>query len=236
MSLSSVVDTVVLAGGAPLGPTALATADRLLAAARFVVAADGGVQHALRLGRPVDVLVGDLDSIAPGELVQVRAAGTAIIAHPVDKDATDLELALDLVLDRDGGPDVTVIGGHGGRPDHLLGNALLFAAERYRELRLRAVWDGAHLHVVRDSMGLAGSPGDLVSLLAVHGPADGVTTTGLRFALTDARLEPGSSLGMSNRLTAPTATVEVRTGVLLAVLAADDQNDLPTRPRPPKGS
>ena len=55
-----------------------------------------------------------------------------------------------------------------------------------------------------------------VTLLAMHGPADGVTTDGLAFALEDARLEAGSSRGVSNRCTGA-ASVSVRRGALVAI-------------------
>jgi thiamine pyrophosphokinase len=116
---------------------------------------------------------------------------------------------------------VHVIGGHGGRLDHLLGNALLMASDRYRTLRLHAIWDSARLHVVRDEVTLTGVPGALISLMAVNGPAQGVTTDGLRFPQTEADLEPGSSLGLSNRFDTPTAMIRVRTGVVLVVRPTD---------------
>ncbi len=109
-----------------------------------------------------------------GELAAAEAAGARVHRHPPDKDATDLALALDLVLARAvGAPggrrvDVTVIGGHGGRADHLLGNALLLGSERYAPLRLRALWGGAVLRVVRDAQVLDGAPDGLVSLLALR--------------------------------------------------------------------
>jgi thiamine pyrophosphokinase len=216
-----VVNAVVLAGGEALHGEAAEHAAALLAAAPLVVAADGGAAHARRLGGAVDVLVGDLDSVESADLALMRARGTEVLEHPVDKDATDLALALDLVLNRSAGPNVHVIGGHGGRLDHLLGNALLLASERYRTLRLHAVWDSARLHVVRDEVTLSGRPGALVSLMALHGRARGVTTDGLRFRLDGADLEPGSSLGLSNRFDGPIATVHVRAGVVLVVQPTD---------------
>lgn len=214
---------VVLAAGDPLPPADLPAAAEALDAADLVVAADGGLAHAVRLGRRVDEIVGDLDSIDPEQLRAAEAGGARVHRHPVEKDATDLALALDLVLSRSLGAaagrriDVTVLGGHGGRADHLLGNALLLGSDRYAPLRLRALWGGAELRVVRDAAVLTGRTDDLVSLLALHGPATGVRTEGLRFPLEDAELRPGSSLGLSNRLTGTTARVSVGTGVVLTV-------------------
>ncbi len=217
---------VVLAAGDPLPSADLPAAAEAIDAAGLVIAADGGLAHATRLGRRVDVVVGDLDSVDHDELAAAEAGGARVHRHPAEKDATDLALALDLVLSRAvGAPsgrrvDVTVIGGHGGRTDHLLGNALLLGSERYAPLRLRALWGGAVLRVVRDTTLLDGRPDGLVSLLALHGPARGVRTEGLRFPLDDAELRPGSSLGLSNRMTGATARVTLETGVLLTVQPA----------------
>jgi thiamine pyrophosphokinase len=215
---------VVLAGGDPLPTSDLVAASDAIDAAGLVVAADGGLAHATRLGRTVDAVVGDLDSVDPGDLAAAEAAGARVHRHPPEKDATDLALALDLVLARAVGDaatgrrvDVTVIGGHGGRADHLLGNALLLGSDRYAPLRLRALWGGAVLRVVRDSVLLDGAEDALVSLIALHGPALGVRTEGLRFPLDGAELRPGSSLGLSNRMVGTTARITLEVGVVLTV-------------------
>jgi thiamine pyrophosphokinase len=215
-------DVVVLVSGDPLPVTLLPRLAGAIDAARLTVAADGGLAHAERAGRNVDVVVGDLDSVDPDALARARDAGCEIIAHPPDKDATDLDLALALVLERwegPGRPTVLVAGGHGGRLDHLLGNVLVLAAERYAGARLHG-WLGSDLvHVVRDEQLLDAAPGTVVSLLAVHGAATGVTTSGLRFSLVDETLDAGSSRGLSNEVLTAPARVTVSSGVLLVLLS-----------------
>jgi thiamine pyrophosphokinase len=56
-----------------------------------------------------------------------------------------------------------------------------------------------------------------VSLLALHGPAEGVRTQGLAYPLAGETLEPGSSRGVSNVFSADVARVSVERGTLLAV-------------------
>ncbi len=70
---------------------------------------------------------------------------------------------------------------------------------------------------VHASAELEGSPGDLVTLLAVGGPALGVRTTGLVYPLDGEDLFPGSTRGVSNELCASSATVSLLQGTLLAV-------------------
>jgi len=203
---------IVVTGGDPVDPAHL---DELPAGA-FVIAADSGIEHALAAGLHIDVAVGDFDSVAPSALQAAADAGAVVERHPEAKDETDLELALDAAAAR-GATRVYVLGGHGGRLDHLLANALLLASPRYAHLSLVARMGAARVTVVRDEATLAGSVGDLVTLLAVGGPADGVTTEGMRFPLRAETLHPGSTRGVSNELSLPVATVRVATGVLLAV-------------------
>ena len=59
-----------------------------------IIAADGGAKHLAKLGIEPDIVIGDFDSISAklqGELTSKR---TLFISHSVDKDETDLELAL----------------------------------------------------------------------------------------------------------------------------------------------
>lgn len=216
---SNDVEVIVLAGG----DTVDGAIRHLLPHDAMVIAADSGLALAPILGLTVDLVVGDLDSVDPDQLAAARAAGADVERHPVDKDRTDLALALDGAMTRSP-VCITVVGGHGGRLDHLLANTALFAAPSYADTRIVARMGRATLTVVRGgrpATGVSGVPGDLVSLLAVHGPASGVTTTGLRFPLHGQDLAAGSSLGVSNELTGDRATVALHDGVLLVVQPGD---------------
>lgn len=192
-----------------------------------MVAADSGLEHALDLGLDVDLVVGDMDSVDASALDAAEAAGTKVEQHPGAKDETDLELALHRALDllpadvaegrsRRGGR-IVVLGGDGGRLDHLLSTALLLAAPAYADVAVEARLGPAFVHVVRDEVTLQGQPGDLVTLLPVHGPARGVTTDGLAYPLAGEELGPGTSRGVSNELLGPAATVRLQEGVLLTI-------------------
>ncbi|HLY95485.1 MAG TPA: thiamine diphosphokinase [Gaiellaceae bacterium] len=193
---------VVLAGG----PDRPAVID--LPPGATVIAADGGAE----LAGPIDLLVGDLDSIS----AETLAAVEHVERHVVDKDATDLELALAAAL-RLQPERILVVGSAGGRLDHLLGSLLVLAADAYAEVQVDAQIGVAAVHVVRRGRTLHGEPGELISLFAVHGPASGVVTEGLVYPLRAETLEPGSSRGVSNVFAAPEARIELERGVLLAV-------------------
>jgi thiamine pyrophosphokinase len=203
---------LVFAGGDPPPAELLADLDR----SAFVIAADSGLDHARALGFAAAVVVGDLDSVTDDALARARAAGADVEPHPAEKDETDLELALRRAVAL-GVQRVTVIGGGGGRHDHLLANALVLAHDDFAGLELDARVGTARLTVIRARAELHGRPGAFLSLLPLGGPARGIRTEGLRYPLRDEALVPGTTRGVSNEFLAASAVVSLRDGVLLAV-------------------
>lgn len=203
---------VVVAGGGELSPAAAAS----LPADALVIGADSGAAAALALGLSPHHVVGDLDSLAPEVLTELERRGVEVHRHPVDKDATDLELAMELAVTLGAGR-LVVLGAWGERLDHLAAEMALLASDRWVDLAVQARLGPAEIHVVRRSLTVRGPAGQLLTLLATGGPATGVRTTGLRYPLAGEVLVPGSSRGVSNELLGGTATVSVEAGVLLAI-------------------
>ena len=183
----------------------------------LIIAADSGYDLAVQAGFAVDVLVGDLDSIQtdviPGHVIVER--------HPPDKDATDLELALAKVL-VERPARIVVVGGGGGRVDHEIATAQLLCSQRWDGIdEIDWVTGRGWAHVIKGRRIVHGDPGAIISLIPVGGPVGGVHTRGLRWELTDAAMEPGTTWGVSNEFTGPVADIRVGSGCLLAVVPAD---------------
>jgi len=186
--------------------------------ADLVVAVDSGVRIARQHGLAVHVLVGDLDSATEGDRAWAQAEGAEVIEFPADKDATDLELAIEHSIAA-GAERIVAVGVEGGRLDHELANWLTLCRPHPALTEVRAssgiatILHGDHHHTVD----LRGEPGNLVSLLALSGDAGGVVTTGLKWPLKGATIEVGSSLGVSNEMVDESASVSVATGTLLVI-------------------
>ncbi len=202
----------------PVTPAAAEVRARL-PAADVVIAADGGIHAADALGLTVDVLVGDLDSVSDVRLAEARRRGTRIEQHARDKDATDLDLALDTALAFGVGRLVVVDGGVGPRLDHFLANALLLAHPRLRAVTVDAALGNAWISVVHPGAErtIVGVPRSIVSLLPIAGAVDDVSTKGLRWPLHGETLTAGSTRGISNELVAATASVRIGAGTLFVV-------------------
>jgi thiamine pyrophosphokinase len=185
----------------------------------LVVAADGGAAAVERSGRRVDLLVGDLDSADASLVDRLERDGTRVERHPVDKDASDTELALRAAIAA-GADEVVILGALGGsRLDHELANLLLLTDPMLVGVEARIVHGRTTVRVLRAGapMSLEGPVGTLVTLLPVGGEAIGVTTSGLRWSLDRGTLLLGGSRGLSNEVAATQASVRIGGGTLLVV-------------------
>jgi len=196
---------LVVASGELSDPNLL---QELASQSDLVVAADGGFGHLARIGLTPHVLIGDLDSL-DGPL----PPGVEVLQSPREKDATDLELALDRVVEL--APDeVHLCAALGGRLDHALATVQLLA--RFN-LPIVLHHPPETLYLVSRRQEVPARVGDRVSLLPLTDEARGVTTHGLRYPLAGATLARASTRGVSNEVVSLPCGVEVSEGKLLLV-------------------
>ena len=86
---------------------------------------DGGCLKLLEQGLPLDIAVGDFDSISEVDFRKIQAQAKQVVQSVPEKNDTDLELALKTVFEDYPDAAVTVYGAFGGRLDHFLSNIFL---------------------------------------------------------------------------------------------------------------
>jgi len=182
-----------------------------------VIAADGGNLHAETLGLQLHAVIGDLDSISAERLETLSAQDILIQRSPPAKDETDLELVLLYALQQ-GVEKIVVLGALGGRVDMSIANLLLLTHPRLAQIHIE-IWSGNQTAWIIRPPGdeIQGQVGDTLSLIPLNGPARGVTTQNLEYPLCDEILPAGPSRGLSNVLSANTASIMLMEGILLAV-------------------
>ncbi|MBA3288045.1 MAG: thiamine diphosphokinase [Acidimicrobiia bacterium] len=202
---------IVITGASPLDRRAVAE----LPIDAVIIAADGGLDHARAAGLEPGTLVGDLDSISAGGLAWATEHAT-LVRHPVDKSATDTELAVAHAASL--GPSrIILAAGVGDRSDHAVAAlGALGAPELAAVEHLEAWWGTDHLWVVHAPrrVELPLGEGTVFSVLAMHGAATGVTVTGARWPLEHHDLAPLVGLGVSNVAADDVVTVAVAGGIL----------------------
>ena len=178
-----------------------------------VIAVDGGFASLEAAGCVPDLALGDFDSLG------FVPEGVPVKLFPAEKDASDMELALEEALTCGAGT-VEVYGALGGRLDHTLANLSLLASFAERGLDVMAVGE-------RERIALLVGPGELlveaadegiVSVFSLTDASTGVVEEGLKYGLDGATLTNRTSWGLSNELVGTAARISVESGTLAVFL------------------
>jgi len=189
----------------------------------FILCADGGALNAVRLGLTPDVVLGDFDSLSDEILEDFRQQGITIVKYPIEKDKTDLELAMDYAIDM-GTNEIMVFTALGGRMDQMLGNVLLATHDKYRSARIIFISGSQTGFILRDEDKLEhyGMSGDILSVIPLSLKVHIKALHGVVWPIDQQVLEFGSSLSLSNRFAENVVNIAVKEGICLVVHIPDE--------------
>ena len=182
----------------------------------FVICADGGFAHAQKAGICPDLLMGDQDSFPQGFPDEYEK----LVCRP-EKDDSDMMLAVKEGIAR-GYSDFVLLGATGGRFDHTLANlqtiaygldhnAFIIIADRYNMITM----------LRNGTVEMPRMEGYYLSVFSYGEQCRGVSLSGVKYPLADYTLTNTFPLGLSNEILADTATVTVKEGTLVVVVAKD---------------
>ena len=197
---------VVFAGG--LGPEEQRVRN-IIHGAEITVAADSGWDLAVSMGVVPDYYIGDMDSVSDHEGLGALPEERRLI-YPVDKDFTDTELSIKFLEDKNY-RDIVLIGGGGGRIDHLLAITSLFSrknglSEWYTADERIVYSDNESIHHCKKEQTL--------SLFSCFGNETIVSSTGLKWELDNFRLDK-NSYSLSNTAVDEKIGLHVHKGAVL---------------------
>lgn len=203
----------------------------------YVIAADGGLQILLENGMLPDFFVGDLDSMECGEALvdeagknepgknEPRAAESVEdilkrVPHeivPVEKDDTDMELAVEKAYEK-GYRNILLYGGCGGaRISHTLANMQMMSHYTKKGCQLQMMGDGVRMEILHNgSRVLPAAMKGSISVISLSDVAEGVTIQGLKYEYSG-NLSSDRALGVSNSFVGKDAVVSVKDGTLLLI-------------------
>ena len=183
----------------------------IVAGSELVIAADSGLDTAAAYGIDVDFVVGDFDSLKDRSLLS-RLSADRVLSFPEDKDFTDTELAVQELRAR-GCEDVVILGGGGGRLDHIFAlHHMMFRADG------PTAWltHRDEVIAIRDRFSSSGDIGTVVSFFPAPGPTVRMRSWGLRWPLDTLAWNMGD-FGVSNRISEREYGVELIEGRLLHI-------------------
>jgi thiamine pyrophosphokinase len=202
----------------------------LTGTADLVLAADGGARYLAEIGVTPGAVVGDFDSLDVAGVRRLEAAGVELVRHPVRKDFTDGESAVEEALRR-GASEVVLAGGTGAL-DHTLGHLAILRRLSARGVLASLVAPGLSVIVLTGpaGVGLCAPVRTRVSLVSLAGDAV-VTLQGLDYPLDHGVLPADACLGIGNSVCCSAgATVTVHAGVAALLVEADEPVCPPVKP------
>lgn len=186
----------------------------------YIIGVDAGALWLFDAGEPIDIALGDFDTIGEEGMRRLREGGVPVQPFPPEKDYTDTELAVIHAIEQ-GAKRVLIYAGLGSRFDHSFANV---------HLLYRCALEGVEAQVVDrwNRIRLIHSPLEIhreypfVSLIPFTEQVEGVTLTGFKYPLHDALLVWGKGLGISNELVEDQGLILLRKGWLLVIESSDE--------------
>lgn len=184
----------------------------------FIIAADGGVGHALAHDIPIDLIIGDFDSYK-GELPD----DVPVIRLKPEKDDTDTGLSVTYAIEH-GFRDITIIGGIGGRLDHTIANIQVMLGATMQGVCIKIRAQGNTATVIQNgTITLQKRPNATFSIFSLSERCLGVNIRRAKYPLHNYPLSYSFPLGCSNEFTEDTAEISVLDGILLIVVSEKKQ-------------
>ncbi len=188
----------------------------------WVIGVDGGLSILRALNIVPSQLVGDFDSVNGLDDYLELWPDAVCDRFPSEKDETDAELAIDQMLKKNV-DEVVIIGGFGGRLDHLMGNIFLLDRIKHTkaymidDLNCLEMIEGPHERTVeRDSFF-----GRYISLVPLDAHIEGVCLKGFKYPLDDAKIAFSETIGISNELSEEKGYISIRSGKALLIQSKD---------------
>ena len=177
--------------------------------ATFIVYADGGANHAQKLGIKPNIILGDFDSVLTSTREHFSDVEQLLIE---DQNTTDLEKSILYCIEHNF-TSVDIVGASGDRIDHTIGSLGCF--KKYGDkIHIRIIDNMGEITLIRKQIHCKMKVGEKISLIPLE-RCTGVTTGNLKYGLNDEVLELGVREGINNEATSTQVSIQVETGTLL---------------------
>ena len=169
---------------------------QLLEWSSIVVVLDSAIERVLQLDIKVDVLLGDFDGDFNPEIYKEKQYPLEIV-HTPNQDKTDLEKALDYLIEK-GHKAVNIVWATGKRADHTITNITNII--RYRnKLKIVILDDHSKIFLLPNKFEKWYTANTPISLIPI-GKVSGITTQNLFYPLQNEELTMGYRTGSSNHV------------------------------------
>lgn len=182
------------------------------------IGADRGALTLINYGLKVDWALGDFDSINSEERDFLQQNANGFQQYPSEKDATDLEIALEKAIELNANT-VYLFGVTGGRFDHTLVNVQTLYKLKKIDIKGMIIDYMNYIELILPGIHtiLNNKLYPYISFLPLTLIVNGLTLKGFQYPLDNETIELGSTLCVSNKLLENQGTIVYKEGVLLLI-------------------
>ncbi|KGX93211.1 thiamine pyrophosphokinase [Pontibacillus halophilus JSM 076056 = DSM 19796] len=188
----------------------------------YWIGADYGAKMLLEQKIIPDYSVGDFDSVSESEFRIIQEKSKQCKAYEVEKDETDLELALEHALEQNP-TTIYFFGVTGGRLDHALINLQLLYPLQQKGIRGVVIDEGNWVELKEPGVHEVTQDDRFpnVSFVPFTSEVKQLTLDGFYYPLVNANVPWGSTLCISNKLHREKGTFSFEEGILLVIKSRD---------------
>jgi len=191
-----------------------------LAKADFVIAVDHGAHYCYQADRTPDVVIGDMDSISNELMQRLQADKVSLQQYPIEKDYTDLHLALRFAVETYPDSHIALYAVTGARDDMTLANILLLAEPAFVNSDIIIYGEQQSLQVITNDKFFKQNLklNTTVSLIPLSHQVTVFATAGLKYPLHEEILYFANTRGLSNEVNAEDVVIEITAGILCIIV------------------
>ncbi|MGP4040343.1 thiamine diphosphokinase [Gracilibacillus sp. D59] len=185
------------------------------------IGADLGASYLLRNQLPIDIAIGDFDSIDKDEKELIKLQADIFREFPTEKNETDLELAIEAALSYQP-TSIFLFGVTAGRLDHELANIQILYRLLEKNINAKIIDHKNILTVYQPGQHkVTAKNTELISFIPLTQRVEGLTLQGFYYPLDHYTVTWGSTRCISNKLINEQGTFLFNAGILIMIKSTE---------------
>lgn len=186
----------------------------------FIICADGGMDHIMKVNLLPDLVLGDLDSISENALKYIEEKNIPVQKFPSIKDTTDTGLAVDYLIEK-GLEEIILMGVTGTRQDHTIANIFILNELHEKGIKGKIIDDNNIIYLIDNYLELEYVENSFISVIPITEDGIEVSLSGFFYNLDKEKIKFGSTCGVSNKIIDENGVVRIHKGKALVFISED---------------
>ncbi|MBQ2916838.1 MAG: thiamine diphosphokinase [Clostridia bacterium] len=188
----------------------------------YIIASDRGLEVLDKFNVVPNYIIGDFDSIDKNILEKYINNKDIIIKElNPEKDYTDTHMAIKLAIELNS-KQITIVGAIGTRIDHTIANIHIIKETLDNNVECKIIDERNEIQLINKRTTLEKDEKyKYVSLIPLTTKVEGISLKGFKYSLSNATLEIGHSIGVSNEQIQDSAEIDLGEGVLILIKSKD---------------